>query len=85
MDTPRPVRMRARRRSILANEDRTAFRGFFDAVNDADLDGDDIPDGVELWENLAFGIGQGFFTDVPWLSEDPASGSVPAGESDEIT
>ncbi|HEX5013824.1 MAG TPA: carboxypeptidase regulatory-like domain-containing protein [Candidatus Limnocylindrales bacterium] len=70
---------------ILANEERTAFRGFFDAVNDADLDGDDIPDGVELWENLAFGIGQGFFTDVPWLSESPQAGTVGSHKTKPIT
>jgi hypothetical protein len=53
---------------VLANEERTAFKGFLDGQNSADLDGDGVPDGVEIWENLAFGIGQGFFTDVPWLS-----------------
>ena len=64
---------------IVANNDRTAFRGFLDGQNSADLDDDGVPDGVELWENLAFGISSGFFTDLPWLSESPASGSLDVG------
>ena len=70
---------------ILANEEHTAFKGYLDAQNSADRDSDGIPDGVEIWENLAFGIGQGFFTDVPWLSEDPTSGAIDPGESDDVT
>src|SRR3990170_1812635 len=70
---------------VIGNEERTAFRGFLDAQNSADLDGDGVPDGVELWENLAFGIGQGFFTDVTWLSEDPTTGAIGVGASDEVT
>jgi subtilisin family serine protease len=64
---------------VLANGDRTAFKGFLDGQNSADLDEDGTLDGVELWTNLISGIGSGFFTDVPWLSESPSSGSVPPG------
>lgn len=70
---------------VIANEERTAFRGFLDAQSSADVDGDGVPDGVELWENLAFGIGSGFFTDVLWLSETPESGGIDPGESQEVT
>jgi hypothetical protein len=70
---------------IVANGERTAFRGFLDGPNSADLDGDGVPDGVELWENLAFGIGQGFFTDVPWLAESPTTGTVAAGDTTPVT
>jgi hypothetical protein len=70
---------------IVANEERTAFRGFLDGQNSADLDADGVPDGVELWENLAFGISSGFFTDLPWLSESPASGSLAVGASQAVT
>ena len=64
---------------IVANDERTAFKGFLDGQNSADLDADGVPDGVELWENLAFGISSGFFTDLPWLSESPTSGSLAVG------
>ncbi|MCZ7591828.1 MAG: hypothetical protein M5U15_06600 [Kiritimatiellae bacterium] len=37
---------------IVANNGRTIFRGFMDGNNNADLDADGVPDGVELWENL---------------------------------
>jgi subtilisin family serine protease len=66
---------------VLANEDRTAFKGFLDGQNSADQDADGTADGVELWTNLINGIGSGFFVDVPWLSEEPPSGIVLAGES----
>jgi len=37
---------------IVGNEGRTVFKGFLDGQNDANLDGDALPDGVELWINL---------------------------------
>ncbi|MGD8752668.1 MAG: hypothetical protein PVG14_14655 [Anaerolineales bacterium] len=37
---------------IVGNEGRTIFKGFLDGHNDADLDTDGTPDGVELWINL---------------------------------
>jgi hypothetical protein len=61
---------------ILGNDGHTVFRGFLDGQNDADLDGDTIKDGVELWINLISGIQTGFSADVPWLSEDPMTGTV---------
>ncbi len=70
---------------VIANGDRTAFKGFLDGQNSADLDSDGVPDGVELWQNLAFGISSGFFTDVPWLSESPTIGGIAAGGSQQVT
>jgi Repeat of unknown function (DUF6923) len=37
---------------ILGNDRRTVFKGFLDGQNNADLDGDGVLDGVELWINL---------------------------------
>ena len=70
---------------VIANEEHTAFKGFLDGQNGADLDADGVPDGVEIWENLAFGISSGFFTDLPWLSESPTSGSIAIGATQDVT
>jgi hypothetical protein len=64
---------------VLANDNRTVFRGFLDGQNSADLDGDTVPDGVELWINLIDGIQYGFLDAVPWLSEWPLGGPVSGG------
>jgi subtilisin family serine protease len=69
---------------VLANDETTLFRGFLDGQNDADLDGDTVPDGVELWQNSILGIEGGFFSDVPWLDVSPDSGTVAEGDSEEI-
>ena len=70
---------------VIANDEHTAYKGFIDAPNSADLDSDGVPDGVELWENLANGIGTGFFTDVPWLSASPSDGTLAPGDSQDLT
>jgi subtilisin family serine protease len=70
---------------VLGNNERTVFKGFMDGQNDADLDSDGIRDGVELWENLASGLENGFFQDVPWLSESPTSGTLAPGRSQSVT
>jgi hypothetical protein len=67
---------------VVGNDDRTLFRGFLDGQNDADLDADAIPDGVELWANSILGIEQGFFVDVPWLDVSPDSGTVEPGDTE---
>jgi subtilisin family serine protease len=69
---------------VLGNDNRTIFKGFMDGQNDADLDTDGVRDGVELWTNLAVGIEQGFFSDVPWLSESPTSGTLAPGGTQNI-
>jgi hypothetical protein len=69
---------------VLGNDNRTVFKGFLDGQNSADLDGDLKPDGVELWENLIYGIDVGFSVDVPWLSEDIITGTVPANNTEII-
>jgi hypothetical protein len=61
---------------VLANDERTVFKGFSDAQNSADLDDDGLADGLELWINLVDGVGNGFSADVPWLSETPTSGVI---------
>jgi subtilisin family serine protease len=66
---------------VLANDERTVFKGFMDAQNGADLDDDGLLDGVELWINLIDGVGNGFSTDLPWLSENPSSGVIAAHDA----
>lgn len=69
---------------VLANDERTVFKGFSDAQNSADLDNDGLLDGIELWINLIDGVGNGFSTDLPWLSETPSSGVVAAHDSADV-
>jgi len=61
---------------ILGNDDRTVFKGFVDGQNNADLDGDTTPDGVELWINLINGLLNRSSSDVDWLSEEPISSTL---------
>ncbi|OPZ41635.1 MAG: hypothetical protein BWY94_02359 [Actinobacteria bacterium ADurb.BinA094] len=71
---------------ILGNGGRTIFKGFADGQNDADLDGDGVLDGVELWINMISALS--FCpdpADVPWLSVSPASGTTTAGASTPVT
>ena len=70
---------------VIANDERTAFKGWVDASNDADLDNDGVPDGVEFWEDAANGIASGFFTDVSWLSESPTDGTLDDGDTADVT
>ena len=63
---------------VIGDNALTVFRGFADAQNSADLNNDGIPDGAELWTNLINGIETGFVSDIPWVSEDPTEGIVPA-------
>ncbi|MEW6757678.1 MAG: hypothetical protein AB1347_05610 [Acidobacteriota bacterium] len=44
---------------LLGNDGRTVYKAFLDGQNDADLDGDLIQDGVELWINLVRGVREG--------------------------
>ncbi|OGN81370.1 MAG: hypothetical protein A2X23_09030 [Chloroflexi bacterium GWC2_73_18] len=69
---------------IVANDDRTVFKGFMDGQNDADLDKDGVPDGAELWTNLIEGVATGFVSDVPWLSEAPTAGTLVPGAGQAI-
>ena len=70
---------------VLGNENRTLFRGFLDGQNDADLDADGTPDGLELWVNTVIGIEQGFFVDVPWLDVAPDAGTLEPGATEDLT
>jgi len=66
---------------VLGNEGRTVFKGFVDGNNDSDLDRDGVPDGAELWANLAFGIQRGFAADAPWVSMETFSGTLSPGRA----
>ena len=63
--TPGPDRNQAA--LVVGNGNRTVFKGFMDAQNTANLDGDGLLDGVELWINL-----------INWML-DPASYGVLRG------
>ena len=60
---------------ILGNNNRTVFKGFLDGQNDADIDGDNRPDGIELWINLISGL-LSSASSVDWLSEEPTTSSL---------
>jgi subtilisin family serine protease len=81
--TQSPVRNNAA--LVLGNDERTLFRGFIDGVSDADLDGDGVRDGVELWSNLITGLDRAFFSDLPWLATVPNSGSLAPDASQDVT
>ncbi len=67
---------------ILRNDEQTVYKGFADITTDADIDGDGTPDGIELWENIATGLLEGFGgADIPWLDEDPIAGTVSTDSS----
>lgn len=64
---------------IRGNNSRTLFKGFLDGQNSADLDGDTMLDGVELWINMIENI-----TGMVWFSVNPESGIVPADSSIDV-
>jgi hypothetical protein len=67
---------------LLGNQNTTVFKAFLDGQNSADLDADQLYDGVELWVNLIFGLLDGFASqDVPWLWETPLQGSMEGSEA----
>ena len=72
---------------ILGNDGRTIFKGFLDGQNDADLDGDGVLDGVELWINMISSMSSPCTdpADVPWLSVSPDNGTTTAGASTPVT
>ena len=80
-DTTSPAAGHAR--LILGNNDHTIFKAFMDGQWDQDLNGNGVPDDVELWQNMIFGIVNGFT--VPWLSVSPAQVTVPVGATVNVT
>ena len=52
---------------VLGRRGSTIFRGFGDIANNADLNGDGVLDGVQLWENII----DYFVGSVPWMDEQP--------------
>ncbi len=55
------------------------YKGIRDVSTNADDDGDYVLDGTELWVDILYGMVNGFGTDLPWLSEDPITGTLTAG------
>ncbi len=64
---------------VVANDGRTIWRGITDYTYPGDEDLDGVVDTVELWVNTIEMLLDGGSVDVPWLSEQPATGSVFAG------
>jgi hypothetical protein len=68
---------------LIGNDGRSVLKGFNDGSHSADLDGDGVPDAVELWVNLIAGSAGGY--GAGWASVTPAQLSVPAGGSASFT
>jgi hypothetical protein len=64
---------------VIRDDGTTIVNGFDVDENHEDLDADSFYDGVELYMNEIHFLLYG--SDVPWLSEDPTSGTVSAGGS----
>lgn len=64
---------------LIGNDGRTVLKGFNDGSHSADLDGDGVPDAVELWINLIANSENGY--GGGWASVTPARLTVPAGGS----
>ncbi len=67
---------------VLRDDGKTIYKAIRDLSSDADADTDGVPDAVELWENIISGLINGF--DVPWLDENPKTGTVTAGNSVDV-
>lgn len=68
---------------LIGNDGRSVLKGFNDGSHSADLDGDGVPDAVELWVNLIAGSAGGY--GAGWASVTPAQLTVPAGASAPFT
>ncbi|MFO7539953.1 MAG: FixG Ig-like domain-containing protein, partial [Chloroflexota bacterium] len=66
---------------VIRHDERTVYKGIRDLSTDADANGSGVPDAVELWQNIITGLLTGFTPNVPWLSEEPAAGTVAALDS----
>ncbi len=54
----------------------TIFKAFIDVQNNADLDGDNMLDGAELWSNLILSVTNWSYSDIPWLTTSLQSGGI---------
>ncbi len=45
---------------LRGHSDRTIFKGYLDGMNEADLNGDGVLDGVATWVDIAYGMVNGF-------------------------
>lgn len=68
---------------LIGNDGRSVLKGFNDGSHSADLDGDGVPDAVELWVNLIAGSASGY--GAGWASVAPAQLTVPTGASAPFT
>ena len=66
---------------VLSENGLTIYKGLVDLINEADLDGDTVRDVSEWWINAINGLLVGFASDVPWFSEEPITGTVPASST----
>ena len=77
--TPDPDRYQAA--LVVGNQNRTVFKGFMDAQNTGNQDGDSLLDGVELWINLinwimdpaSFGTLRGTVSGLGYCDSQPAA------------
>jgi hypothetical protein len=67
---------------VVRDDGTTIVNGFTVDENHQDLDDDGTYDGVELYMNeISFVL---YGSDIPWLSEDPITGTIAAGDSQVI-
>jgi len=69
---------------VIREDGRTVYKGIRDLSTDADSNGSGLADAAELWANIIVGLLGGFSTAIPWLDQDPKSGTVQAMDSTTI-
>jgi hypothetical protein len=63
---------------VIRDDGFTVYKGIRDVSTNADDDIDGVLDGVELWENIITGLLEVQDRDIPWVWEEPITGTVPA-------
>lgn len=65
---------------VAGNDGRTLFRAFWDGPNQADRDGNGVPDGVQLWVNSIDQVGG--LAASPWLDTGESGTLAPDGSAE---